>query len=227
MMSFTKLPVYTAIFSLVTFGWQVAADEIPSDAPRDDLDHSFVVGDLGPGMPQHHFQIACLNCRNGDRGVAAREIRKGAQLLREQAKRATAKGKAVLDRSSRELENLAGAVQKGAAVSIEKIKATFARAQHALAYHHHTQASDSWARRKFKQAGKQFKAAAYNIEYGLSWIGEGVETKGRDVIIGTRDLGSALIDGTKIGAGRVKTQTKALGQEIERFGRRIVKPVRR
>jgi len=186
-----------------------------------------VTGRPSPDTPQYHFQIACLSCQNGNQGIAARQMRNALKLLKQEATRATANGKTALNRSIHELEHLADAMERGKASSIEDVKAAFARAQYALAYHHQQRASESLLRRNFKQAGEDLKAASYDIEYGLAWTGEGVEMKSRDVIVATRNLGNTLIGGAKIDVQHIDAQARMLGSELRRFGGQIVRPVQR
>jgi len=175
----------------------------------------------------HHFRLACLNCQNGDRGVAGRHIRQGAEFLRRQAGQATAKGKQALQRSIDELDRLADAVERGTESSIDEVKSAFARAHHALAYHHQEKASESWLRRRVKDTGEHLQAAANQIEYGVSWAGEGVEHKSNDVLAATRDLAKGMIRGAQVDAKHVKTRTESLARQVRSFGRKVLQPVRR
>ena len=149
------------------------------------------------------------------------------KLLRQEARHATANGKLALDRSIRELEAVADSLERGAVSSIDELKAAFARSQHALAYHYQQRAAQSQLQQNFKQLGQNLQAAADNVAYGLSWVGEGVQTKSRDVIVASRDLGGSLIRGAKTDAQQIDAQAKALGQEIKRFGLQVFQPVRR
>ena len=115
----------------------------------------------------------------------------------------------------------------GTVSSIEEVKATFARSQHALAYHHQQRAAESRLRQNFRQVGLDLQAAAGNVAYGLAWAGEGVQTKGRDVIVATRNLGGSLVGGIKIDKQHIDAQSKALRLEIKRFGLKVLQPVRR
>lgn len=174
-----------------------------------------------------HFQLACLNCQNGDQGLAGRHIRKGAEFLRREARHATAKGKRALEHSIDELDRLANAVERGTVSSIDEVKSAFARAHHALAYHHQEKASESWLRRRVKDSGEHLQAAANQIEYGVSWVGEGVEDKGNDVLAATRELAKGMIRGAKVDAKHFKTRTESLARQVRTFGRQVVQPVRR
>ncbi len=177
------------------------------------------------GTPEYYFQRAWQKDQDGDRQTAGRELRRGIALLKEETKTATANGKIVLQRSIVELENMADSLQQGVAVSAIRLRSAFARASHALAYHYQQRGNESWLRQKYKRAGEDFKAASNNVEYGISWIGERVETKSQDVLQATREFGDALIAGAKSDAQQVRSRVTILGGEIKRFGRRVLKPV--
>jgi len=152
-----------------------------------------------------HFQLACVNCQNGQQSAASRQIRRGVELLNRESKHATAKGKEALDLSIRELSDLADSVESGAEHSVENLKGAFARAHHALAYHYKQRASESILQRNFRAAGQDIKAASYEVEYGISWIGDGVENKTRDTLVATHKLADNMIRGAKVGADSINS----------------------
>ncbi len=186
-----------------------------------------VVVEPAPNTPQHFLQLACVNCQQGNDRIAAARIRDSARLMRLQLRHATANGKRALERSIRELEALADSLERGTAKSLDEVKAAFARSQHALAYHYQQRAAESRLRQNFVQAGQELQLAADNVAYGLTWVGAGVQTKSRDVLVATRDLGGALLRGAQADVQQLDAQTKALGQEIKYFGQQIFQPLSR
>ncbi len=198
-----------------------------SNQNAQESDGELAIGKSGSDESLQLFRQACANSQNGEHHAAARQIRRGVEFLTRESKHATAKGKEALDRSIHELSALADSVESGATNSVDDLKGAFARAHHALAYHYQQRASESWLRRRFKAAGQDLKAASYEVEYGISWVGEGVENKTRDTLTATRELGDSMIRGAKVGAEHVNSQAKNLGQQIMSFGRRVAQPVRR
>ena len=79
------------------------------------------------GEPASHFQKADELFLKKNLKAAASEIRKGAGFLKQKAKSATADSKEELSASARELERLAGDVQKGGVTSEKQLKDAFAR----------------------------------------------------------------------------------------------------
>jgi len=213
----------------------VSAGMHAPSAQADDIRPAVATQDINPPQPsqpgtdtpQYFFQIACINCQRGNHGFAAGRIREGVKRLRQEAHHATANGKVALDRSIRELEHLADSLESGAVSSIDEVKAAFGRAQHALAYHYQQRAAQAQSQQNFKQVGQDLQAAADNVAYGLTWVGEGVQTKSHDVVVATRDLGGSLIRGAQADVQQIDAQAKALGQEIKRFGLQVLQPVRR
>ncbi|HED00213.1 MAG TPA: hypothetical protein ENN18_07510 [Proteobacteria bacterium] len=84
--------------------------------------------EIKAGKPESHFQKAQESFLKKDFKAAASEIRKGAAFLKTEAGHATEDGKKVLMASVRELEKLAGDVEKGTVTSVKDLKDAFARA---------------------------------------------------------------------------------------------------
>lgn len=181
-------------------------------------------GEPGFGDSLPYFQLACVNCQNGRHLAASRQIRHGVELLKREAKHATAKGKVALNRSIRELSTLADSVEKGTVVSMDNMKAAFAQAHHALAYHYQQRAAESWLQGRFQAAEQDFKSATLEVADGISWVGVGVENKTRDTLVATRELASSMNHGAKVSAEQVKLQAKNLASQIKYLGRRIAQP---
>ena len=80
-----------------------------------------------------HFQKAHNFFLKKDFKAVAAEIRNAAELLKQEAEKATIEGKKALTASINELEKLAKDVEKGTVTSEKKLKDAFARAEHALA----------------------------------------------------------------------------------------------
>jgi hypothetical protein len=85
------------------------------------------------GLPQNYFQLACINCQQGDKSAAASYIEKGIASLAKRSKSAAVSNKAALARSIDELRYQSRQLKAGQAVSLAKLKAAIGRANHAVA----------------------------------------------------------------------------------------------
>ena len=216
------LLLLVALFSPACWAEVSSEAALSSDRQSSDRQSKQTIGEPGFDESYRFFQLACANCQNGEQNAASRQIRRSIELLKREAKHATKKGKQALDRSILELSNLADAVESGATNSVDELKAAFARSHHALAYHYQQRAADSWLRQRFKAAGQDLKAASYEVEYGISWVGEGVQDKTRDTLVATRKLANGMIHGAKVDAQQMNSRVKILGQQIRSFGRQAI-----
>lgn len=171
--------------------------------------------------PGEHFQKGRESFLKKDLKAAAHEIREAAAFLKLEAGRATAEGKKALLASIRELEKLAEGVERGTVTAVKDLDALFARAHQALAKHHHLKAAASWAKKAAKKTGQDLKAAAIHLEHGLAWTGHKGEAGGIAVINGTRLLAGKLIEGVGWVPAEVGKGITAVGEEVEKLGKKI------
>jgi septum formation inhibitor MinC len=164
--------------------------------------------------PGSSFQKAVEFFLKKDLKAAAAEIRKGAGFLKEKVKEASRDGKEALKASARELEQLAGDVEKGTETSEEKLKETFARSYQALANHQVIKASESWAKKKTKETGEALTAAARYLEETVRWSGRKLETGTAEVVHYARTVGGKLKKGTAYGVEEVGKGIKEIGREL-------------
>lgn len=174
-----------------------------------------------PDQLNKHFKKAHDSFLKKDAKAAASEIRKAAESLKSESERATGEGKKALEASVRELEKLADDVEKGAVKSVKALDNAFARAQHALARHHYLKASESWAKKMTKEAGHDIKAAAAALGHGLAWTGRKVEAGTKTVLQDARTLAGKLVEGTGWVPAEVGKGIEAVGNEIEKLGKKI------
>jgi hypothetical protein len=164
--------------------------------------------------PESQFQNAHENFLKKDFKGAAAEIRKATAFLKLEAARATGEGKKGITASVDELEKLASDVEKGTVKSAEDMDKAFARAHHALAVHHHMQASEAWAKKETSETGHALKAAASHLEKASAWGGHKIEAAVAKVIETGRDVGEKLIQGGRWTADEVGKALKDLGEKI-------------
>jgi len=167
------------------------------------------------------FQKAKQNYLDKNMAAASAQIRKGADYVKEQSEKASDSGKAALASSAKELEELAGDVDKGSVKSVKKIEDTFARAYLALAKDAHTQSARSWADKQGQKAGESLEKASGYLERSFAWAGQKVDAGTRKVIKKSNDLSVKLREKGRVVAEDVGTRLKETGNEIEKFGKKI------
>ena len=170
---------------------------------------------------EQNFQKSKQNFLQKDMKAAADEIRKAAAYLKSEAEAATGKGKEALTASYRELEKLAGDVEKGAVTSVKKLDAAFARSYKALATNAHVKSTEAWAKKEINNTGKNLETAADSLERGFSWTGEKMKAGTTKVIEESRDLSKKLKEDTGWASDKVSKGLKDMGKEIEQFGKRV------
>ncbi len=168
-----------------------------------------------------HFQKAHEFFLKKDFKAAAAEIRNAAELLKQEAKKATIAGKKTLTASINELEKLAKDVEKGTVTSEKKLKDAFARAEHALAKHHYLNASERWAKKETKETGHALKSAAQHVEQAAKWSGHEMEKGTAEVLDKTRTIAGKLIEGIGWVPEEVGKGITAIGSEISKLGKKI------
>ena len=170
---------------------------------------------------EQNFKKAKQNFLQKDMKAAADEIRKAAAYLKFEADMATGKGKEALAASYRELEKLAGNVERGTVTSVKKLDAAFARSYKALATNAHVKSTEAWAKKEINNTGKNLEAAADSLERGFSWTGEKMKAGTQKVIEESKDLSKKLKEDAGWVSNKVGKDLKDMGNEIEKFGRNI------
>ena len=171
--------------------------------------------------PEEHFQKGREFFLKKDLKAAAHEIREATAFLKLEAGRATEEGKKALLASVRELDKLVEGVERGTVTAVKDLDSVFARAHQALGRHHHLKSGASWAKKAAKKAGQDLQAAAIHLEHGLAWTGHKVEAGGAAVVNATRLLAGKLIEGVGWVPAEVGKGITAIGEEIERLGKKI------
>ncbi|MCZ2152055.1 MAG: hypothetical protein LC126_30295 [Bryobacterales bacterium] len=151
---------------------------------------------------------------------AGSDLRAAGAYLGKAAANAPAASKEGLEASAREMQSLAGDVEKGAVTDTRKIDQASARAYHALANERYVAASAAWSRHDAKSAGRALRAAADHLEDGSEALGKGTGDSARDVANGTREIARKLIQGSGWTTEEVGHGMDAFGRELADFGKR-------
>ena len=167
------------------------------------------------------FQKAKQEYLDKNMTAAAEQIQKGAAYMKDQASRASAKGKGALSASARELDQLAVDVKKGAVTSQKKMEDAFARAYLALANDAHVKSTESWAKKKRVEAAAALETANRNLEKSIAWTGGKIEKGTNDVVKKSDALALKLKQKGDLLADDVSRGLQEAGSEIEKFGKKI------
>lgn len=195
-------------------------DEVIAKAHQVDMEHNWtVVGFERWGTvsraPEAHFRLAEQALLKKDYDSAAKEIRRGAGLLKLEATRASVEGKNDLNTSWKELSNLATEVQSGSVTSARKLDYPFAAAGYALAESHYLKAIQDWTDNDPKNCGHELEASILNLAEGAEWAGHGAEFDSSLVIKDALALSKKLIDGELQTAKQISPEVRSVGNEIE------------
>lgn len=151
--------------------------------------------------------------------AAAGEIREAAAALRSKAGSASEKTRQVVDDAAQALDRLADDVEKGSIHSPEKLRATFAQANRALARVYSEAANRSWEHQQNERAGQYLKDASDQIDAAARWAGQKVQEGSQEVIRSGRELGDQLMRGTGEAVKDAASGLHDFGQYIENLGK--------
>ncbi|MDA1014237.1 MAG: hypothetical protein O3A00_07255, partial [Planctomycetota bacterium] len=123
--------------------------------------------------------------------------------------------------SATELESEALRVQAGSRNSVTALDQTFARAEYALARHHHAAATESWGKKQTRVVGYRMKAAANSAERATVWTGQKVGEGAKGAYQGARTLSGGLIEGSGFVVDQVGKGLGAVGDHIFQLGKKV------
>jgi len=170
---------------------------------------------------EEHFDQARESFLKKDTHAAAIGILKGAAFLKFQASRATGEAKKVLTASERELERLAGGVEKGTVTSVQDLRRAFARADRALAEEHLQNAVESWSKKEVDRTGQELKSAADDVELALSWAGHKLNTTTEAAVKGAHAAAAKLTEGAAWTRAEVGKGLDAMSKEVGKLRERV------
>jgi len=167
------------------------------------------------------FQKAKQDYLDKNMNSAAEQIQKGVSYMKAKAAKASVKGKEALNASAKELEKLADDVKKGAVTSVKRIEEAFARAYVALASDSQIKSTESWAKNEAAKAGDALDSATKYLERSFAWAGQKVEKSTKEAMKKSEDISLKLKKKGSVVAEEVGKELKDMGNEIEKFGKRI------
>ena len=174
-----------------------------------------------PSSIEQTFQKAKQDYLQKNMDSAAGQIKKGADYMRAESAKASAKGKEALTSSARELEQLSVDVKKGTVKSVNKIEQSFARAYLALAADRHIKSAESWNRKESGKTVEALGSSSRYLERSFAWAGQKVEIHTKKAIEKSKSLSLKLKEKGSVIAKDVEKGLKDTASEIEKLGKRI------
>jgi serine protease Do len=177
-------------------------------------------GDVSTNAVDKSFHKARENFLKKDFKDAASEIRQAAGILAAESSQAMGQAKQDLTESARELNMLAGRVEKKAVKSDKELDNVFARAEHSLAQGYEARGSESWAKKEISEAGRDLRSSANHLENTLAWAGQRIEEKSGKAIRDARDLAGKMESGIEVAGSEVDNAFEAIRKEIDAVARK-------
>lgn len=167
------------------------------------------------------FQKAKRDYLQKNMNSAAEQIKKGAAYMKDEAAKASDKGREALAASEQELEKLAGDVKTGAVTSVKRINESFARAYLALASNAQIKSTEAWTKKEAEKTGDALDSAAGYLERSFNWAGQKIEGSTKNAVKKSKDISLKLKKKSSVIAEDVRKRLEDTGNEIEKFGKRI------
>ncbi|HUT69720.1 MAG TPA: hypothetical protein VMW89_03510 [Desulfatiglandales bacterium] len=175
--------------------------------------------------PAGYFQDARKEFLNGDLHAAAQDILAGTVIIKLETHRAKGEVREALKASTRELRDLAKAVEKGAVASGGMIEEAFARAEFVLAQHHYQKALDYETKGDYEMMAYAVDAAARHLLYASFWADEDLEEDNVVAIKEGRSLVRELIRRAAWGPKKMGEAVKSVARGLQEFGKKM-KPLK-
>jgi len=167
---------------------------------------------LGKSFRKAHESFAKKDIKS-----AVAEIRKDAEFIKSISERTIDASREPLMASSRDLETLADAIEKGTVTSAKDLEDAFSNASKALARHYSLKANESLANKDGKKLGKDLKATADYLEASFTWAGTKPD-KGVDTVIKkVRGFAKEITNGKDLQSEETSKNIKNISAEIEKI----------
>jgi hypothetical protein len=174
-----------------------------------------------PEATQKNFESANEAIARKAYRDAAKEIQEAATLMRTEGDRSKGEAQNALAKSSEELSNVADRLNQEAAPSEQNVKATFARAQQALAVEHHAKAASAWADRQGQRTAKELELSADALENAAAWSGHKLSASSKTALQDIDDAIKDVADGGRAADKKVGAAVTKMGTEVKELGRKL------
>lgn len=172
--------------------------------------------------PAGYLHDAWENILEGNLYDAAHNMRKAKAFLMLETHRADKEAKDDLAASTRELEKLIRTIEEGSAPAIKTLREAFAKAEYALAYHHHQKALSYKAKGDHEKATYALDAAATHLMYGSVWAGRELDQNDAVAAKEARAIARKVNRGAKWSPDRLREAIKGIGRGIKKLGNRLM-----
>ncbi|MGH7460080.1 MAG: hypothetical protein ACREMA_03510 [Longimicrobiales bacterium] len=162
-----------------------------------------------------HLDAAHENFVKKDLARAGDEIRDATSRLKAAAEGAKSDARKGLLETAQKLEEVEGHVRSGALTAIATLDRHLASANAALARDHYVRATDAWATKDGRTAGREMAAAMDQLEAGSKRLGEEAKGEAADFGKHVRDTGHKLAGGATVAETEVGKTIESLGRKIE------------
>jgi hypothetical protein len=171
--------------------------------------------------PAGYLHDAWENFIDGDLHDAAYNIRRAKAWMKLESYRAEHEARDDLEASIKELEALIKALEEGSPPTNKTLKEAFAKAEYALAYHHHQKALGYGAKGDHEKATYALDAAATHLMYGSVWAGRELDQNDAVAAKEARAIARKVKRGEKWSPDRLREALKGLDRGIKKLGTRF------
>ncbi|MEZ6062135.1 MAG: hypothetical protein R3C19_17485 [Planctomycetaceae bacterium] len=203
---------------------KAADDKQPSVAPTFVIEEDVWVRFVEE--PSDHMKRAHENFLKKDFKAAAHDLWLAGGFLHAAASNAVGDARTALTASAREIDQLAKDVEAGGVKSVTTLENAFARAEHALAHHHHTMAKTAIRNQRGRTGGHYLRSATNHVENAARWTGHKLEAGAEATANGVRMVAGRLVEGTGFVPDEVGKGVTWVGTEIEKLGK-VIEPHQR
>ena len=166
--------------------------------------------------PAGYLHDAWENFIDGDIQDAAYHIRRAKSWLKLEAYRTEREAKDDLEASIRDLEGLIKALEEGSHPANKVLKVAFAKAEYALAYHHHRKALSYKATGNPEKMTYALDAASTHLMYGSVWAGRELDQNDAVAAKEARAIARKVKRGERWSLDRLREALKGLGRGIKK-----------
>jgi len=215
-----RTPITVLVFFLIAMfqSWTWAADQKPGTL-EDLVEEEIWI--IFAHDPAGYLHDAWENFIDGDIQDTAYHIRRAKAWLKLEACRAETEAREDLEASIKELEELIKALEEGSHPTTKTLKEAFAKAEHALANHHHQKALGYDAKGDHEKATYALDAAATHLMYGSVWAGRELDQNDAVATKEARAIARKVKRGEKWSPDRLREALKGLGRGIKKLGTRF------
>ena len=174
-----------------------------------------------PSSIEQTFQKAKQDYLHKDMDSAAAQIKKGADYMKAESLKASAKGKEALTASARELEQLSVDVEKRNREAGKENRTALCACLSGNGCGPAYQISGIMDQKESEKTGEALDSSSRYLERSFAWAGQKVETHTKKAIEKSKSLSLKLKEKGNVIAKDVEKGLNDTGSEIEKLGKRI------